>query len=123
MSPAGLNHASRVRSAHLFTAATVSYLANCAVGTGVATRTIDTSNVRWVHHALYVSTSSLAALAGASGLRRGAHRSARSAAFALLPAAVPLSLIPYLGSHSNRHIVVALTAAPFFAASLIRAWR
>lgn len=123
MSPAGLKDTSGVRPAHLFTAATVSYLANCAVGTGVATRTIDTSDSRWVHHALYVSTSTLAALAGASALRRGADRSTRSAAIALLPAAVPLSLIPYLGSHSNRHIVVALTAAPFFVASLIRAWR
>jgi hypothetical protein len=112
-----------VRPAHLFTAAAASYLANCAIGTGVATRTIDTSNARWVHHALYISTSTLAVLAGASGLRRGADRSARSAAFALAPAAVPLSLIPYLGSHSNRHIVVALTAAPFFAAGLIRSWR
>lgn len=123
MSPAGLTDTSRVRSAHLFTAATVSYLANCAVGTGVATRTIDTSNVRWVHHALYISTSALAAAAAAAGLRRGADRSTRAAAIALAPAAVPLSLIPYLGSHSNRHIVVALTAAPFFAAGLIRAWR
>ncbi|RWZ61561.1 hypothetical protein ELQ92_11350 [Labedella populi] len=112
-----------MRSAHLFTAATVSYLANCAVGTGVATRTIDTSNARWVHHALYISTSALSALAATSGLRPGADRSQRKAVLALLPAGVPLSLIPFLGSHSNRHIVVALTAAPFFAAGLIRAWR
>ncbi len=101
----------------------MSYLANCLVGTGVATRTIDTSDIRWVHHALYVSTSSLAALAGAAGLRRGADRSSRRAAVLLAPAVVPLSLIPYLGSHSKRHIVVALTAAPFFVASLVRAWR
>jgi hypothetical protein len=41
----------------------------------------------------------------------------------LLPAAVPLVMIPAISSHSRRHIVTALAAAPFFVASLVKAWR
>jgi hypothetical protein len=108
-----------MRAAHVFTAATVSYVANCAVGAGVATHAIDTSNVRWVHHALYVSTSVLTASAAAAAW----WGSPRSAAVLLAPAAVPLGLIPFLGSHSRRHIVVALSAAPFVVAGLVRSWR
>ena len=53
--------ATTVRSAPMFTAATVSYAANCALGASVALRLIDTRNVRWVHHALYIATFALAA--------------------------------------------------------------
>lgn len=45
------------------------------------------------------------------------------AGWALLPAFVPLALIPALGTHNRRHMVVALSAAPFFVAGLVRAWR
>jgi hypothetical protein len=38
----------------------------------------------------------------------------------LAPAAVPLALIPYAGTRSRRHPLVALTAAPFFVAALLR---
>jgi hypothetical protein len=112
-----------VKPAHLFTAATASYVANCALGSGVATRTVDTSDARWVHHALYIATSTLAAAAASSAAWGRPRRTSREAALLLVPAAVPLALIPYLGSHSKRHIVVALTAAPFFVSSLIRSWR
>ena len=37
-------------------AASVSYLANVALGVSVATRVISTKKVRWVHHALFVTT-------------------------------------------------------------------
>jgi hypothetical protein len=112
-----------VTPAILFTAATSSYLANCAIGAGVAVRVVDTSNVRWVHHALYISTSTLAAAAASSAWWGRPRPSARRAAVLLAPAAVPLALIPFLGTHSRRHPVVALAAAPFFAAGLIRSWR
>ena len=102
----------------LFSAATASYAANCAFGVGVATRRIDTGNARWVHHALYVCTLALAG-AAATSLAWSSSR----AGWSLLPAAVPLALIPFAGSRSRRHIVVALTAAPFFVASLVKAWR
>jgi hypothetical protein len=38
---------------------------------------------------------------------------------ALLPAAAPLAAIPYLGTHSRRHPLVALAAAPFIVAGLV----
>jgi len=102
----------------LFTVATGSYAANCAVGAGVATRVLDTKNVHWVHHTLYVCTATLAGAAASSLLW-----SPCKAGWALLPAAVPLAMIPRISSHSRRHIGVALSAAPFFTASLIQAWR
>ena len=49
--------------------------------------------------------------------------SARSAALALAPAAVPLAAIPYAGTHTRRHPLIGVTAAPFFAAAAIRARR
>ncbi|RUR00889.1 hypothetical protein [Labedella endophytica] len=107
----------------LFSAASLSYVANCAVGAGVATSRIDTSDVRWVHHALYVSTSTLTAVAVSSAWWGRPRSSSRAAAALLAPAAVPLALIPFLGTHSNRHMVVALAAAPFVLAGLIRSWR
>jgi hypothetical protein len=107
----------------LFTAAAVSYAANCALGTAVATRLIDTRRIRWVHHAVYISTVTLAAAAASSAVWAAPRRRATMSAVALAPAAVPLALIPYIGAKSSGHIVTALSAAPFFAASLYRAWR
>lgn len=107
-----------MRPAVLFTAASTSYLANCALGVGVATRAIRTGRAHWVHHALYIATSTLVGAAVSSLLW-----SRNRAGWLLLPAAVPLTLIPYVNARSPRHIALALSAAPFFAASLIRAWR
>lgn len=107
-----------MRPAVLFTAASTSYLANCALGAGVATRRIRTDRAHWVHHALYIATSTLAGAAVSSLLW-----SRNRAGWFLLPAAVPLTLIPHVSARSSRHIALALSAAPFFAASLIRAWR
>jgi hypothetical protein len=104
----------------MFAAAAVSYAANCALGASVALRLVDTRNARWVHHALYIATFSLAVGAistAAWGSPRGASR---EAAALLAPAAVPLTLIPYAGTHTRRHPLVALTAAPFFIAALVR---
>lgn len=47
--------------ASLFTAATTSYAANCALGAGVALGVLNTRNAHWVHHALYTSTVPLGA--------------------------------------------------------------
>lgn len=107
-----------MKPAVLFTAATTCYAANCALGAGVAARIVDTSHMRWVHHALYVSTATLAAAAASSLVW-----SSSTAGWALLPAGVPLALIPYVSTSSRRHMAVALSAAPFFVASLIKAWR
>jgi hypothetical protein len=107
-----------VNPAVLFTAATTSYLANCALGTAVATGALNTGRAHWVHHGLYISTASLATVAMSS-----LFWSRNRAGLLLLPAAVPLVLIPVISSHSRRHIVTALAAAPFFLASLVKAWR
>lgn len=110
----------RVRSAPVFTAAAVSFAANCALGASVALRLVDTRNARWVHHALYVATSALAVGAMSSAAWGRPRRVSREAAALLAPCAVPLALIPYTGTRTRRHPLIALSAAPFFAAALIR---
>lgn len=103
----------------LFLVATAAYAVNCALGASVAARLIDTRRFRWLHHALYIVTCATAAAAVAVGLSRGSRASGRRAALALLPAAAPLAAIPYLGTHSRRHPLVALAAAPFIVAGLV----
>jgi hypothetical protein len=100
----------------LFVAAAVSYAANCALGAAVATGLIDTHRIRWVHHAVYISTSTLTGAAVSSLLW---HRGDNRAALALLPAAAPLAAIPQVSARRPGHVVLALSAAPFFIASWI----
>lgn len=94
------------------------YGANCALGTAVATRLIDTRRFRWVHHALYIATVSTTLLALVVGVFRD-----RRAAIALAPALAPLAVIPYAGTHTRRHPAIALTAAPFIAAGILTSSR
>ncbi len=90
-----------------------SYLASCALGTAVRTGVLVTGRARWVHHALFVSTATLTGLAlAAAGLER------RRAGWWLLPVVVPLAVVPYLGTRSRRHVLVAVAAAPCYAAAL-----
>jgi hypothetical protein len=107
-----------MRSAGIVSAAAACYAANCALGGAVALRLVDTTSVHWVHHALYIGTATLTA-AGISA----SVWSRSSAGWTLLPAAVPLAMIPYVSTTTGRHTAVALSAAPFFVASLIKAWR
>jgi hypothetical protein len=103
----------------LFTAASASYLASCGLGLGVHSGLLRTGRARWLHHALYVSTSALTLAAAAATLRdRDACRAGRT----LLPAAVPLAVIPFLSARSWRHPALAASAAPFFAGALARSW-
>jgi hypothetical protein len=97
-----------MRARTFVTAATGSYTANVALGVATATRLLDTSRFRWVHHALYIVTASLTIAAVAGNLRAPAGRR-------LAPALLPLAVIPYAGTHSRRHYVVAASAAPFYA--------
>ena len=85
-----------------------SYAANVALGVATATRLLDTSRFRWVHHALYIATTTLTVVAVAVDLRGPAGRR-------LAPALVPLAVIPFAGTHSRRHYAVAAAAAPFYA--------
>ncbi|WP_306209099.1 hypothetical protein [Actinoplanes sp. RD1] len=102
----------------LITAAAASYLANGAFGAAVAAGAIDNRRLRWVHHALYVLTSSLTTIAIVAAV---AER--RAAGLALLPAAVPLAALPYAGGELHRHAAVAGSAAPAYALALVLAWR
>lgn len=102
----------------LFVAAAAAYGANCALGASVAARLVDTSRFRWVHHALYIVTCATTALAVVAG-GVGRSRDGRRAALALLPAAAPLAAIPYAGTRTRRHPLIALAAAPFLIAGLL----
>ncbi|GAB2580421.1 hypothetical protein [Microlunatus antarcticus] len=104
------------RPATLFAAATTAYALNVGLGTAVALRLVDTRRFRWVHHALYVGTSTLAASAASTLLWSDSR-----AGWRLLPAALPLVVVSQVSARSRRHPVVALSAAPFFASSLARA--
>ena len=99
----------------LFAAATGCYAAKVALGSAVALRLVDTRRFRWVHHTFSVGTGVLAGSA-ASSLLWSDSRAGR-----LLPAALPLTVVPRVSARSRRHPVVALTAAPFFVSSLARA--
>ncbi|GLK17538.1 MULTISPECIES: hypothetical protein [Herbiconiux] len=110
----------------LFVAATTSYAVNCALGASVAAGVVDTRRFRWVHHALYIATCTLAGAAAASAVLPAlrpagpaAAAAARHAALALAPAAVPLVVIPRVSARTARHPLVALTAAPFLVAGLM----
>jgi len=109
----------RTDAAPLFAVAAGAYAANVALGSVVAARLVDTSSFRWVHHAIYIATC-VASAAAFSAIVWGTpkHASGR-AALVLAPAAVPLAAIPYLGTHSRRHPLVALAAAPFIVAGLV----
>lgn len=109
----------RANTAPLFAAAATAYAVNCALGASVAARLVDTSRFRWLHHALYIATCATSAVAVVAGWSRGPRTGGRRAAVGLLPAAVPLAAIPYLGTHSRRHPLVALAAAPFIVAGLV----
>jgi hypothetical protein len=102
----------------LVTAAAVSYASNAAFGAAVAVGAVDNRRIRWVHHALYVVTSSLTTVAlAACAMER------RAAGLALLPAAGPLIVLPYAGGQLRRHAAVAGSAAPAYATALVLAWR
>jgi hypothetical protein len=107
----------------LFTAAAASYTANAALGASVALRLIDTRNFRWVHHALYIATFALSAAAFSSAWWGRPREATGAAAATLAPAFVPLAIIPYAGTHTRRHPLIALTAAPFVFAAAIRSRR
>lgn len=109
----------RTDAAPLFAAAAVAYTANVALGSAVAAKVIDTSNFRWLHHAIYIATCVATATAVSSAIWGRPKHASRRAALALAPAVAPLAAIPYLGTHSRRHPLVALAAAPFIVAGLI----
>ncbi|MDQ0643997.1 hypothetical protein [Microbacterium murale] len=110
-------------AAPLFLAAAVAYAVNCALGLAVAARLVDTRRFRWLHHALYITTCTAVATALSASCWGRPRHSSRRAALALSPAVVPLAAIAYVPTHGRRHPLVALAAAPFIAASIVRSSR
>ena len=102
----------------LVTAAAAGYAANVALGTSVAAGWLDTRGYRWLHHVLYLTTGTLTAAATAA-LLIGRDRGG----WTLLPALLPLAALPYAGTRTPRHARLGLSAAPFYLATLRRAWR
>ncbi len=102
----------------LVTAATASYAANCALGASVAAGLLDTRGYRWLHHALYLATTTLTAAAVVALLARRDR-----AAWTLLPAMAPLAALPRASARTPRHARTGLSAAPFYLLTLHRAWR
>ncbi|MCS3843444.1 hypothetical protein [Microbacterium sp. AK031] len=110
-------------AAPLFVAAALSYAANCSLGLAVATRLVDTRRFRWLHHALYITTCTAVAAALSAAWWGGPRAPSRRAALMLVPGVVPLASVPYVPTHSRRHPLVALAAAPFIVASVVCALR
>lgn len=101
--------------AGLFHAAFGCYAANCALGLVAAART-GGLRWRWMHHALYITTITLTAAALSTVMWGRPRATLRNAAAALLPAAVPLTVIALVGTGGVKHPMIALSAAPFFVA-------
>jgi hypothetical protein len=93
--------------------AVASYAANCLLGIAVATKAVRLGRARWLHHALYIGTSATAAAAASTALWA---RSLPGAA--LVPALLPLALVPYRSRTVRRHVVAATAAAPAYLAAL-----
>jgi hypothetical protein len=104
---------SRAVAATLVRLAIGSYAANCLLGIAVATRAVRLGRARWLHHALYIGTSATAVAAASSA---GWGRSLAGAA--LVPALVPLALVPYRSATIPRHVLAATAAAPAYLAAV-----
>lgn len=104
--------------------ASACWAANAALGASVGAGIVRTGRFRWIHHALYIATTTTTALAAvlAAG---SSSASGRAAGRALAPALLPLAALPHLGTpaqgHPRRHALAALSAAPFYATALFRA--
>ena len=100
------------------------WAANGALGASVAAGLVHTGRFRWIHHALYVTTTTATVLAAVL-CGCSASTSRRAAARALAPALLPLAALPHVGTpaqgHLRRHALAALCPAPFYATALHRA--
>ncbi len=92
--------------------AMIAYAANCGLGLAVASGRVHLGGFRWVHHALYVLTVTTTGLGALALLQRRDRALLR-----LLPVALPLALVPRVPARSRGHVLVALSAAPFYAAA------
>lgn len=104
--------------ASLSSAALASFIVNTGYGTAVAAGVFGTARMRWLHHALFILTSTLTGLTLLTcvlGRRR--------AVLALAPAAAALVAMPSTRGGSARHIALAASALPSFAITALLARR
>ena len=83
-----------------------------ALGTAVQTRLVDTRRNRWVHHVLYIVTSTLTVTAIVGAFARSSPRG-----WLLAPSLLPLALLPRVGHEA--HALTGLAAAPWYAGALL----
>jgi hypothetical protein len=100
----------------MFAAATAALVVAMATGAGAQLEVIDTSSVRWVHHALF-GTTVATALVALVGTRRRAERAA------LVPALAVLATLPRTKGGTRAHGTTAGVAAICYAAGWVgRSW-
>lgn len=104
-----------------FTTAAGCYAASCCLGIAAAAGLAGGGRIRWVHHALYIAVLASTTFAIGTALCGRNRRGRRPAALVLLPALLPLAVIPAAGNRMPRHPLIALSAAPFFVAAAARA--
>lgn len=103
--------------------ASACWAANAVLGASVGAGLVHTGRFRWIHHALYIATTTTTALATVLSAA-APTASGRAAGRALAPALLPLAALPHVGTpargHPRRHALAALSAAPFYATALLR---
>ncbi|RKS72451.1 hypothetical protein CLV35_2695 [Motilibacter peucedani] len=100
--------------AALVAVAATAYACNVLLGVLVQRRLVDTSGVRWLHHALFFAVAASATAAvGAALLTR------TWPALLLAPALGAWLVMPRLPGGTTRHRATALGVMPFYALALV----
>ncbi|WP_413320189.1 hypothetical protein AA0Z99_05415 [Agrococcus sp. 1P02AA] len=102
----------------LATGAVAVYGTTALLGVGLATGLWRNRRNRWIHHVGYIAAVSLTVGTVVTSARTDRVRAACAAA-----ALVPLALLPRVSTRSRRHPAIALAAAPWLAAAVIRRTR
>ncbi|WP_072313461.1 hypothetical protein [Agrococcus sp. Marseille-P2731] len=105
-------------SRSLATTAGAVYGTTALLGVGLATGLWRNRRNRWIHHVGYIAAVTLTAGTVVTSLRTDRIRAACAAV-----ALVPLAILPRVSTRSRRHPVIALAAAPWLAAAIIRRTR
>lgn len=115
----GARHDARAPlTASLASAALAGFIVNAGYGTAVAAGLFGTARMRWVHHALFILTSTLTGMTLLASLVKR-----RGMGCALVPAAAALIAMPSTRGGSPRHIALAASAFPSFLITALLARR
>lgn len=98
--------------------ATTAYALTASLGAGVATRVIDTSRARWLHHAMFIATTTLTVAAIVASALPQRRRGTRAGLW-LGPTLLPLAILPRVDARTRAHPMIAGSAAPFHVAATI----